>query len=612
MKSAVLKILGFLFLCTACSQKPTTANAKNQNFEYRTELYQCTTKSNSASVFSRSNSKNLIKKSNFNVGLTFKDYYVRYTVQNKTKAPLKLYLGFEAIVNDSLGLSKISTNTIGITKWIGETLPFENREVQNKNPVFVLHLHPSEQAIYYLQSIGNGQPMNLTATIFDEVSFTEWNANRAFFLGFIYGFMVIILTLNLSSYIIIKDKIYLYFMLQMLFSTFSMAYFDGFLYQYVAPNNGYWANELVAIVMCFNFIFYCYFTTEYYNIKTNLPVVAKVIWCTIYSYVALLFISFVHPVGFNVFVYLCTIGITVLTAVALFTIFTLKLKKTAYILGLLATVGLIVFATLFQLHIYGWVADFFGAHYGIHFGILVLSFFLAIGIQDKFRLIREENTEIQTKLAATAMQHSRNLITKIEAERQRLAMDLHDSFGQNLLVIRNSILLSKKRNKNFEQIDTMLDSLLQITADTLEDARSMSYDLRPPLLNTVGLTASINALLEKIAQSSTIKIEFLMNMNIDNLIASDLEINIYRIFQELFSNTFKHAQATSISINVNVNATHLSINYFDDGIGFNQSEVKVGQGLLSLKDRVALLSGNLHIESSADFGSKFEINIILN
>ena len=56
----------------------------------------------------------------------------------------------------------------------------------------------------------------------------------------------------------------------------------------------------------------------------------------------------------------------------------------------------------------------------------------------------------------------------------------------------------------------------------------------------------------------------------------------------------------------------LSINYFDDGIGFNQSEVKVGQGLLSLKDRVALLSGNLHIESRADFGSKFEINIILN
>ena len=320
--------------------------------------------------------------------------------------------------------------------------------------------------------------------------------------------------------------------------------------------------------------------------------------------------SFVHPLGFNTFVVSMT-AITSLIALLLFVSILYARKKgfSSYIFALVGTVCLIIFGSLFQSHIIGLVSDNFLTHNAMHLAVVSQSVFFALAVNDKFRAIREENTYYQTKLVEALNQYSQNLITNIEAERQRLAVDIHDGLGQNLLVIRNKILLSLKKKSTISKLEDTLESLLEVTTEALDDTRAMSHNLRPPILNTMGLTVAIQSLVEKMRVSTSVKINLDMKESIDGLIQKELEINVYRILQEGFNNAFKHAQATKININIVEKAHEIHINFQDNGNGFDQGKAKMGQGLLGIKERVSLMKGTLLINSEHQKGTQLRINI---
>ncbi len=100
-----------------------------------------------------------------------------------------------------------------------------------------------------------------------------------------------------------------------------------------------------------------------------------------------------------------------------------------------------------------------------------------------------------------------------------------------------------------------------------------------------------------------------MSDSIDGLIPKELEINVYRILQESFNNSLKHAQATKIDINIEEKARELQINFRDNGKGFDQGKAKMGQGLLGIKERVSLMKERVSIESEHQKGTQFTINI---
>jgi signal transduction histidine kinase len=188
-------------------------------------------------------------------------------------------------------------------------------------------------------------------------------------------------------------------------------------------------------------------------------------------------------------------------------------------------------------------------------------------------------------------------------------VDIHDGLGQNLLVIRNKILLSLKKKSTIAKLEDTLESLLEVTTEALDDTRAMSHNLRPPILNTMGLTVAIQSLVEKMRVSTSVKINLDMKNSIDGLIQKELEINVYRILQEGFNNAFKHAQATKINIGIVEKAHELHINFSDNGNGFEQGKAKMGQGLLGIKERVSLMKGTLFINSENQKGTQIIINI---
>ena len=297
----------------------------------------------------------------------------------------ELFLALESIISDSIFLYKVANQKVIETEVLGENLPFSDRKIKYQNPIFEINLHPNEQAQYYLKAVSDGQPMNLTAELLNTQGFNYWNVRKMFFLGIVYGIMALILILNFSFYLITDENIYIIFSLQVAFSLLCIAYFDGFIYQYIFPNSGYWSSQTIAIGIGCTFICSNRFTYHFFNLKKIVPWAYQSFRYVSYLTFVLLMFSFLHPVGFNTFIISMTALTSLVALLLIVSIFTVKRRGFAsYFFGLLATVCLIIFGTFFQLFLIGLVPGVFFSHYAMHLAVVSQSVFLALAVLLEF------------------------------------------------------------------------------------------------------------------------------------------------------------------------------------------------------------------------------------
>lgn len=241
----------------------------------------------------------------------------------------------------------------------------------------------------------------------------------------------------------------------------------------------------------------------------------------------------------------------------------------------------------------------------IWFYVLV-SFLL---IASTVLLIRHRILKIR-KVKELQQNYTRQLIESQENERKRIASELHDSIGQNLVVIKNRAIIAL--NTPQTQVNQM-EEILNITSQTIGDVRAIAYNLRPYQLGKIGLTKAIEAVINQGIQSSQIHFTFSVD-NIDNSVTEENEIHLYRIIQECIANALKHSSAKSVSLSIKKESNKIILHYSDDGIGFDfESEIASpsGLGISNLLQRVKLLQGVINIESKKGIGSKILITFPL-
>lgn len=193
-------------------------------------------------------------------------------------------------------------------------------------------------------------------------------------------------------------------------------------------------------------------------------------------------------------------------------------------------------------------------------------------------------------------EYTRNLIKGQEEERNRIARELHDSVGQKL------VLLSKKsQNKNSE--------INKIVANTLSEVRSLSRGLYPANIDTIGVTAAIETLINEIdANTNT----FFTNEidNIDDKLDKTTSLHLYRIIQEALNNIIKHSEAKSVSITIQQKNNFINTTIKDNGIGF-QFQEKLKQptslGMKTLIKRAKIINSILKIESEINSGTTLNL-----
>jgi signal transduction histidine kinase len=209
------------------------------------------------------------------------------------------------------------------------------------------------------------------------------------------------------------------------------------------------------------------------------------------------------------------------------------------------------------------------------------------------------------------------ILTAQEEERGRIARDLHDGLGQSLTCLTVG-LRTVEEGVSDEAIRQQLQELRRIGAETHQDIRRLATGLRPSLLDDLGLVAALERYFDDISKlnGASTKLDF------DGLQQTRLppavETALYRIAQEATSNAIRHGAATELWLTMRKSDRAIEMTIRDNGHGFDPQAAlrrcheSQSFGLCSMRERVALLSGTLDVESHPGAGTEVSVRIPLN
>jgi signal transduction histidine kinase len=221
-------------------------------------------------------------------------------------------------------------------------------------------------------------------------------------------------------------------------------------------------------------------------------------------------------------------------------------------------------------------------------------------------ITKRKNLEDRLKRLSNYLQE------QIEEERNRIASELHDSIGQGLLLIKLRIQsIEQKINSaiNNDEI-TKLDNILE---DTIKELKTIIYNLRPKILDELGLGPAVTSLVHLVSEQSGIN----GSLNVHNLnvrLDKRLELFTFRLAQETLNNIIKHSSATEFNLIIQDNGKNLRFVISDNGQGFELNTVFHekefgGYGLLNMRERVESFGGEFKIDSTPREGTVVMANI---
>ncbi|WP_162819782.1 sensor histidine kinase [Kordia sp. SMS9] len=196
---------------------------------------------------------------------------------------------------------------------------------------------------------------------------------------------------------------------------------------------------------------------------------------------------------------------------------------------------------------------------------------------------------------------TQDILNTQEEERGRVAKELHDGVGQQLMLLT-------RRSKNYN--DPMLENLAK---DTLDTVRTISQGLHPIVLERLGFTAAVEDLVSTIDENSDIFFTSDIE-NIDTFITKDQALHLYRIIQETLHNTLKHANANTVFLTITKEKNTILIRIKDDGKGFEYSKKIASSkslGMKSLLERTKIINAKLNIDSQLNRGTNTSIKVVL-
>jgi signal transduction histidine kinase len=212
-----------------------------------------------------------------------------------------------------------------------------------------------------------------------------------------------------------------------------------------------------------------------------------------------------------------------------------------------------------------------------------------------------------TQLAAQAQ------TAAVVAERQRLARDLHDSVTQSLysltLLASGWGTMAAQGRLNQQQVTDSFRQLGDVGQQALKEMRLLIHQLRPPILEEVGLVGALQQRLESVEHRVNIETN-LYTRGAEEL-PLDVTEQLYGITLETLNNTLRHARATEVTINLQVEDNYLRLVIQDNGIGFDPTAPSMGLGLTSMQERAQAINAKLQITSALQQGTTVEVTLAL-
>ncbi|MCA1318958.1 PAS domain S-box protein [Bacillus tianshenii] len=223
------------------------------------------------------------------------------------------------------------------------------------------------------------------------------------------------------------------------------------------------------------------------------------------------------------------------------------------------------------------------------------------GTPYQYLSIRSEITErklVQEELQAMMTK----LIHVQEEERKKVSRELHDGIGQNLYSLLITI------NRLHTELEHPLIHLLQKdVTNMIEDIRGISWDLRPSLLDDLGLIPALRSFINRYSQHYGIKVDF--QTEVTGRYDVQIETAVYRIIQEALTNVRKYAEVNDVSVSIHGDEDRIKLEVLDKGVGYDPLKERLGVGLFSMEERAKSVHGKLHIDTGPGKGTLVKATI---
>ncbi len=213
---------------------------------------------------------------------------------------------------------------------------------------------------------------------------------------------------------------------------------------------------------------------------------------------------------------------------------------------------------------------------------------------------------------------AKKILEAQELERKRISRELHDSIGQMLSSVKFRLHgVIEKRNGSVRLHRRELSVVQSLLDKTLQEVRRISQNLRPSILDDLGLVSAVRSLCEDFEKDTKISVISLLD-DLPKRLPPDVELVLFRIIQETLSNVEKHSQATQLALEMVYHDSLLDVIIRDNGKGFHPRVLKErhgsrrGLGLDSIEERAASIGASVHIESSPGQGSEIIVHIPLH
>ena len=264
---------------------------------------------------------------------------------------------------------------------------------------------------------------------------------------------------------------------------------------------------------------------------------------------------------------------------------------------------------------FGFPVQLLRAISAIFISVFVIRFLRSIEYETRIKINVLQEAQIQEAKQREELRSEmlRRIVAAQEAERQRIARELHDATGQSLTAIglglRGASSAIKKDGQkaisNFNQLEGMVD-------DALNELQRLIADLRPSHLDDLGLGAAVRWYSSEVQNRVPIIIHTDLEGCPDEL-PSETKIALFRIIQEAITNVIKHANAENAYIHMRCDDGVVSVHIEDDGVGFDPSNIfnpnRPAWGLIGMKERVSLLDGSFNISSEPGYGTQLRVEI---
>lgn len=231
---------------------------------------------------------------------------------------------------------------------------------------------------------------------------------------------------------------------------------------------------------------------------------------------------------------------------------------------------------------------------------------IAIANAELYENLRQREQELEKlSVARSAAQ---------EEERRRIAREIHDGLGQMLTAVKFNVEILEDTPALTDGDRGKLDEIKGLLDNVMTEAREISYNLMPSVLEDFGLSPALQFFCETFSSRLKIKVSYQAH-GVNGRFDRGLEVNLYRIAQEAMTNIVKHAEATSIDVQLLKDDRGIRMTIEDDGKGFRGSPVPRaaggggGMGILSMRERAASFGGTLTIESAPGKGTTILVNI---